>query len=1038
MRSAAAWPLLILAAANLWAGSAAAQVIPPDQTIRPDQLARPRANAQKEGDRPELVLPAARRPAQPASANGGASAPTGSDAPDSGKGPVAGSGDPAVLAVELLQRLIAADAYQERESRAISAQWVALGEPGLRAARAGLALDEAAALVTAARTLAQSGGPADQELLRARLFDALPRDVPPLLLRALRQSAPGFFGADALVQLLDHQTATMRAAAGRELQRWVRAASEAPLEQVEDLRQALTTALGSRRQEARIQALELLIALDPAGAEPVLLAHLEDPTPRVALRAAQLCAGLPSETIAAALQQRAFATPALFRDQAYALLALMELEDRAGRSLVTAREVPLLLENLASSDPLASGVAACALAGVGFRGDLPAEGSSSAGEWLDLRVPHRLVAEVSASTFHQDLGSVADAARRRLSLISGVDYGADGPAWRGWWIEASQGFQARRAVLLAEPEQAPLLEVKLISLEQPAGALWLLGPDAPFDAGDGRAVRCLSAERSSALLEALRAQGLFSAQRLPIGQASGFESEELEVRIGREVKRFAFEADACPDWYRQAREAVLLELDQQRWQAYVDPRQHSDARSFFAAESPWWQAERSATERARRLAELCLGALPAVKGQGRGPYLAELERVAGLDLEGDSKLLGRADFEVLLRAIDDEVTCGARTEQLARLCLKALGANAQAMTSEQLDDSRRLLTHLWTLFGDTSLAIAGEVVASTGVQLARELVFEPESALRQLAAKALAVGQQEDDRELFRRLLSDNDFAVQAAAVRAAGDAQRQDLRAEIAMRARLGSPEVRCAALLALGQVGGPEALEAMIAGMSSEEPSIQAAAVSGLAQLQDPQSLPILASILDRGASGPLYPVAVEGLTKLGESAYGELLRLAGDPGSPGRRGAALILARASMGLAASALVDLLTADPRDREVLDELAHLTVVDLRGDLDPAEAYFEWLEAQATNDAFDWLRSAQDRVGLVPTPAGGLERGGTRAGAFSLWRGLSSVDALLAERSRRELERLLERSLEALPPRGPARDQWRQGLLSEIDQRWPG
>lgn len=941
------------------------------------------------------------------------------------------------MAVELLQQLLEAPEYNERRSRAISAQWIALGEPGLRAARAGLALEEPAALVTAARTLAQAGGEAELELLRARLLEALPRDASATLLRALRQSAPGFFGASELVALLDHQTAAMRAAAGRELERAVRDAAELGQDQRAELAAALAKALASRRPETRARTLELLVEFDPQAAEGVLLAHLEDPTPRVALRAAQLCARLPGEALHAALIERAFATPALFRDQAYALLALMEIEDRSGRALVTAERVPMLLQNLAQSDALASGVAACALAGVGFRGTVTAESSDGESNWFDLRVPHRLVGEVSAASFHQDIGSVSEAARRRLQLISGVDHGADGPAWRGWWIEAAKGFQARRAVLRSEPADAPRMEVKLQSLELPGGAVWLLGPQARFDAGEARAVRCLTAERAALLMEALRAEGLFSAQRLPIGTLTGFESEELEIRIGPQVKRFAFEADAAPQWYRAARGLVEAELEQQRWQAYIDPQRFPDARAFFAAEAAWWQEPRDQAERARRLCELCLTALPALRGSSRDSYLNEMERLSAAAAPGAGPLT-RADFEPLLRALEDELNVGRRVEQLTRLALDSLGPAGALDAEAALEGARRLLTTLWALYGEPALPVATELVQRIGLPLARELVFEPQSRLRSLAAPTLAEVRDGEDLGLFRLLLSDADFGVQAAAVRAAGAARRGDLREEIAMRARLGANEVRCAALVALGGLGGGDSLEVMIAGLSSPDVAVQAAAVSGLAQLGDPQSLPILSSILDRGSDSPLFAKAVEGLVALGPSAHGELLRLAEDVGSPGRRGGALILSRASVGAAASALIDLLTANPRDRELLDELAALTVVDFRSELDPAEAYFQWYEGQESSDAFEWLRAAQERAGLVPTPAGGLDRGGSRAGAFSLWRGLGSVDALLAERSRRELERLLGESLAPLPPRGSARDLWRQSLLTQIDERWPG
>jgi len=147
------------------------------------------------------------------------------------------------------------------------------------------------------------------------------------------------------------------------------------------------------------------------------------------------------------------------------------------------------------------------------------------------------------------------------------------------------------------------------------------------------------------------------------------------------------------------------------------------------------------------------------------------------------------------------------------------------------------------------------------------------------------------------------------------------------------------------------------------------------------------------------------------------------------------ALMLARLGSPEAVSPLLAILTQRRGDSQVAEELAILTCFDPRAQPDVVEAWWSWWEGVRHDDSLLWFRAGLERAGVPTPPLGALEGEGTLQGRLFLVEALLRPEAILAERARRELSRLLARPLPELPPRGEERESFakelREGLKAE-------
>ena len=891
---------------------------------------------------------------------------------------------------------------------------VGFGEDGLAASRAEIASDEPAVLVVAARTLLRGGVPSDIELVKTRARAPHPGQAGPPLVDALSHADPVHVPPRFLVELVDTAHAPTRAAAERAVRRQL-----GP-----DLYPALEGLFGSRRAEVRLAAAQLARDVaDPEGPDrgtALLLAHLADPSAKVASTIVGALAERPDPELEEKLVALAFHQRWILRENAYALVALVEREDRFVRAIFDERHVDALLGGLAASDPFVAGASALALSGVGFR-----SGDVAATAWLDREVVDRLVLTVSGKEFHTDFTSIAAPALRRLRLVSGQELGADGPRWVEWWLAERGAFRARRARLEVAPDEVVALRVRCVPGAQDGDPFVLLAPEAEPVASPGEALH-LRAEEARDLLRAFENEGALGPERLPGVRGSHGPGERLlAVAVGSREKAFVVGPGSEEPWFDRLVAAALAVRDQNRWQRYPHPQHHASARDLWREQQQWWGETRGEAERALRLKALVFDALPSLRGSARDRAIAELERLYAIPGVVETR-----DFAAVLGVLAAEPSYSERVARLSRLASSAArvvggAAEVPAELGLQLADA------LDDRFGPSAREDLAAVALSCGRPFVRQLASAKRPSLRAVAASALSRDTEEADVPALVGLLEDPDPVVEAAAVRALGRAKVESARTELLVRARLAPIEVRTAALEAIGELGGDLVLDALVLGLASSDPPVRLAAANGLATLADRTSAPLFVSMLSEGSGSPVYAPARAGLVKLGLHAWPELLRVVHSPAHRARRDAAILLAEQGVPQATSALITLLTANPRDAHVASELAVLSGVDLRGEADPANAWWSWWDGVVHDDSLAWFRAACERATLAPPAREAFDGAGSREARLFLTIVLDRQEPHLVERARRELGRMLGRDLGPPPPRGTARAGWIEELRRE-------
>ena len=137
-----------------------------------------------------------------------------------------------------------------------------------------------------------------------------------------------------------------------------------------------------------------------------------------------------------------------------------------------------------------------------------------------------------------------------------------------------------------------------------------------------------------------------------------------------------------------------------------------------------------------------------------------------------------------------------------------------------------------------------------------------------------------------------------------------------------------------------------------------------------------------------------------------------------------------------AASPMMTLLTDNPEDGHLAEELAILTCVDFRDEADPALAWWNWWEFVVHNDSIAWLRGALERLEVRAPSAEAFAEGGSEECILFLIEVLGRPETHLAERARRELSLRLGHELGELPAHGEERDAWIAAAREAAATRW--
>lgn len=911
---------------------------------------------------------------------------------------------------------------------------LAMGEEGLQASRVALHDESPAGVLTAARVLLRGGTTEDALRVVERMRAKLPAQLGPRLLEEILQSDPVHGSPALLVEMLDHPQPRVRLRARTELQRQL-GPGLLPL---------LEKAMSSKRPETRLEVVQLAAAIDHPGVVDFLLEHLDDPSARVASEAVAAVAGRDDPDLSRELEARAFSSAWTLREHAYVLLAIAEREDLLLQLILDERHAEPLLRALEMKDAFVYGACATALAGIGFRSPDPERSG-----WLDREVTGRLVAIVSGREYHADLPALQPRALRRLKLLSGVDFGNDGPAWARWWVERRETFFARRVSVPIPPERAPRLELHYRAGGEQPQQFSLFGPEADEKSvvarAAGEAFR-LTVEECRELAALLEREGALGIERLPgLRGSDAVRARNLEFLVDGRGKSFGFSPEQSEPWFERLCAAAGDLRERNRWQRFPDFAQYASEREFWEAEAPWWSEQHSERERALRLKGLALGAARSLSPSRRSVVVDELERLFAIP-----GVVAEEDFRPVVELLRDE---GFYTERARRLLALAVQAARQSGPTPGQGIPEALGTSLLDLlaarFGLEPAKEMAVIAEASGPDVMRRLASSPRFELRAVAAAAFArslerarqdPGASEalrEERALLLGLLEDPEPVVEAAACRGLGSAGVEEARTDLLVRARGGAEGlVRAAALRGLASLGGENVLEALVLGTSAPDALVRRAAAEGLADLRDPRTAPVLVSLLGQGRESELFEPARTGLIALGEPAWTELARAANSPAHRSRREAAMVLSYQGVARSAGALIGFLLENPADTLVKEELAVLSCVDHRQTPDATAAWQRWWDEVVRDDSLAWLRAAMERRG-VPAPSSEALRGkGNLQGALFLLEVVARPEDFLAERGRRELGRMLGVELGEAPRSSAEREAWLAGLRARVGERF--
>lgn len=893
---------------------------------------------------------------------------------------------------------------------------LALGASGRVAARLALADERAAKMLTGVRVLLRSGVPEDADNVVARLRRRMPIKAASAALTELIELDPVRATPKLLCELLGHPQKPVRSAADRHLRSV----------DLVDMLPFLVPQLESERSDTRQRAVELIASGDHPLRRDLLLTRLADSRAKVARRVIESLSEQEDPLLNEILLATAFGERWVLRTGAFALIALMEREDTQLCSLLTMDHVEALLRGLESADPFLSGTCAAALAGIGFRSE-----AEEVSAWLDGVVPERLVGVVSGFDFFDDHEALIETAQRRLKMVTGNSFGSNGPAWAEWWLNSRETFVASRAVLpVADGDERGL---SLAFMDRSSGeAFVLVGPDlvaeAPVDQGE---VFFLDSVTAKELVGFLDSQGVLGLECLPGARGALTDSGRvIDVRFGDRGKNFIVGIGTEVSWFEHMVGRAKALAERCTWQRFPDPDLHADRLGLYRAEGAWWAGDHDAAARSKRLKQLVLQRALALPVSARDSEVAALAELYTAESNVDV-----ADFPTLLALLGEEPWLGGRAESIVRAARAAAGTTGSLAATEP-EVAKRLWMLIGTLherFSAEAMPLLAGLIADAGHPFARAAAADSRPIVRAVACHSLSLGPGDGELAILRTLLEDEVVNVEVAAVEAVGRGRLVQLLDVILERAKQGNADVRVGALAAIGHLGGPGVRDTLTLALTDTDARFRLAATRGLANLQDPSTASLFVSLLRQKGTPGTAPIVREALMALGEAAEEELFMAMRSPSMELQREAALLLARQGVPAAAVVLIELLASDQVDAEIARELAVLTCVDMRSQVDPAEAWFRWLDGVKRNDSLAWLRAAAETLD-IQAPESEAFADPTSRDVIGFLVEVMSLDVdFIAERSRRELERFLGRKVGDLPMYGAERDAWLVALLEALE-----
>ncbi|MFT5058804.1 MAG: ribosomal protein L33, partial [Planctomycetota bacterium] len=780
---------------------------------------------------------------------------------------------------------------------------VACGDAGLIAARERLETMEGSVLLVTTRALLMAGIAEDADAVANRLRSDVPAKVGRALVEQLIQLNPVQASPRLLCALLDHPQKPVRVSAYKKLMADGNGDEALPASWLPYLQPVLI----SKRMDSRLRALELVSGIDDPSVTERVLDALADTRGRVARKAVDILVTWNDDAVDVQLQLRAFGSRWILRENAYAILALIEREDRYFEPRLHAGHVETLLKAMDMSDPLVHHTAALALAGIGYRMERIEDSP-----WLDSVVTESLVDVAAGVHFFDDRGSILAPTVRRLQMLTGQGFGRSGPEWAKWWLRNRNSFRASRAAMVWSPESYQSLIVRFIDREEGI-SFEFLGPAQLLQRQEsfGGERYHLSEDQALELMNWMEQRGVLGAERAPGPRGSDFASgQELAVQLDGQTKTFSFGASFEEEWMQGLGSFLLALRDQNHWQDFHLPSHGGKTGWVLQVREDPDGIPPEGARRSRWMREVVLTWMTTRRGRSLTAGLHELQRLQELG-QGPEVM----DFDALLNLLHSPVSFGEEAQALAALTLSATGLKSGAAHgAEALLLGERLIGRLMERFRMDAVDTIADLLTLMGDERLR-LACSDDSVILRVAGALVNLHRGTPQAwASVEPMLTDSSPLVRRKILQACGlKGERRALPAAL-LQALDGDDETRQVALRTLGRLGGDRSREVLQLMLVEPGSDFRMTAVEALADLEDPKVAPVLIALMRQAKEQGIHAPLRRGLLALGPKAHSALRGSLSSPQPVVRREAALILGLQDVARAAPALMRILTEDPTD----------------------------------------------------------------------------------------------------------------------------
>jgi len=685
---------------------------------------------------------------------------------------------------------------------------------------------------------------------------------------------------DALGKL-DSSSATRRILPFlRHPRRSARRAAEAWLADHMDpsMRGRLAALLRDGSRGARLSALRLLERLDPEYALQSAFGMLGDSAPEVARSAVDIIAGHFDDATIARLNK--MVTGGEKRTSAYSLLTLALIQNRDARMPYDRALFPHLLGGygLRSTEKLARGAAAIALADIGYAWEVPEVDAV-----LDDEVVSVLLDTLGGPSYYSDFGSFAETARDRFGRLTGIQDRRPVPALWSWWKDHKEGFTARRALRAIDPDNPGKFRVRAVSSMEPALPTTLfsnvtkdaVGPDT---LGIGF-VYLLPKEASDLVvlitkhLLPLPDSGVVNPDLFPGTMSSGIRGPEsrgmgpeiiITVSESKRSRTLVGRRGAVPDGVM----TVLTRLRELRefyaWQRYWDRQAYPRYEDFIAAQAEFFAANPGPEQRMERMKSIIISSLDDL--------VTDTERTAAAELlVGLAPAINDSDAYHLAIQLETASSVNPFVERIIEVLIAAkkplvLPILAGWFERQPGERSRALFVSVLASFGSSELSRAAN----------SERVYLRRASMR--AGGEVLTGSKLVT--LLMKGVADKSPTVRQSALQAFGRSGLAEALPVLSAGLKDPDPEVTYAAIEALGLLGKEDCVPLLSLELMSGDKARQIAAVRALCVTGLHSALLPILGILRNEESHLLRGVAAREIVKFGEKALGGLSRLSMDP--------------------------------------------------------------------------------------------------------------------------------------------------------------